>query len=238
MEELLKSVYTTPPEDPVLKNAMAIFETVKWKEKDHLAGVMDADIDAICEKKKDTPVPVKTFMRAAARLANAAASARLAASSASGSASTPMQRSNSSVSQPQVQEIVGADWSAATIAKLLTMGVDEVDVAKQLNDANISKLPYHMQCERMVCKNLEAENKAATKEGRKAFAYVDLTAKEVLPLWLPQNTIGGNSMFGAEWSLSDGSASTLAELGKALQAATTQHKVFRSFPQWLGVFLK
>lgn len=145
---------------------------------------------------------------------------------------------HASVSHCQIQNIFGVDLSAATVAKLLAAGTEEVDVAKQLSDAGLPRLPYHMQCERIVWKIFGAENKAAASAGRTAFAYVDITAKEVLPLWLPQDAIGGKSVFCSDWSQSDGPASTLAELGRALQAATTHRKVFRSFSQWTGAFLK
>jgi len=67
---------------------------------------------------------------------------------------------------------------------------------------------------------------------------VDIASKEVLPIWVPQDAIGGRSIFGSERRQSDASASTLAKLGRALQAATSQHKMFRSFSQWVGAFLK
>ena len=124
------------------------------------------------------------------------------------------------------------------MVKLLAVGDGEIDVAKQLTDSGLEKLPYHLQCERLVWKIMEAENKAASAADRSAFAYINITAKEVLPLWLPQDAIGGRSMFGSEFEQADGSATTLAELGKALQAATTHHRAFRSFPQWLAAFLK
>ena len=236
MEEFLRSVYDVPPEEDVLNGALQVFSKVKWTRREQLVGAMDADIDGICDQ--DIPIPVKVFMRAATRTANAAANALRTVSPASASAGPDSQPLQTSVSQAHVQDVVGADLSAATVAKLLAAGNDEVDVAKQLKDMNMAKLPYHMQCDRLVWKVLEAESKAANTAKRIAYAYVDITAKEVLPLWLPQDAIGGKSIFGSEWGQSDGSASTLAELGRALQAATTQHKVFRSYPQWMGAFLK
>ena len=237
MEDFLSSVYAKSPETDVINGAATAFAAVKWHDKEALVGAVDSDIESLCDSS--TPIPVKVLMRAAARLANASSNARLAAggpSASSGQSSVPALQAG--VSAAQVQEIVGADLSAATVAKLISAGNDEVDVAMQLRNAKMTKLPYHMQCDRLVWKILEAENKAAATTSRTAYAYVDLTAKEVLPIWLPQDAIGGKSMFGSDWIQADSSASTLAELGQALQAATSQHKIFRSYPQWNAAFMK
>ena len=138
----------------------------------------------------------------------------------------------------QVQEIVGEDSSAATVAKLVTAGTDEVDIAENLKKVHMAKLPYHMQCDKAVWKVLDAGNRSAAAAKRQTFAYVDLAAKVVLPLWLPQDTIGGKSLFGSEWHKSDAGATSLPELGQALQAATLQRKIFRSIAQRTGAFCK
>ena len=237
MEEFLNSVYATPPEKQVIDRAKTLFAAVGWHEKQQLVGVIDTDVEALC--KQDTAIPVKVLMRAAARMANAAHSATLVPGGSSGSnVHAPTVCAPSEMFALQVQGVVGSDLSAATLAKLISAGTGEVDIAKKLQDAHMSKLPYHMQCERLVWKILDAENKAAESANRQAYAYVDLTAKEVLPLWLPQDAIGGQSVFGSDWCPSNGSATTLAELGKALQAAASQHKIFRSLPQWMGAFAK
>ena len=237
MEEFLNSVYATPPEKQVIDRAKTLFAAVGWHEKQQLVGVIDTDVEALCPQ--DTAIPVKVLMRAAARMANAAHSATLVPGGSSGSnVHAPTVCAPSEMSALQVQGVVGSDLCAATLAKLISAGTGEVDIAKELQDAHMSKLPYHMQCERLVWKILDAENKAAESANRQAYAYVDLTAKEVLPLWLPQDAIGGQSVFGSDWCPSNGSATTLAELGKALQAATSQHKIFRSMPQWMGAFAK
>ena len=113
-----------------------------------------------------------------------------------------------------------------TMNNLVEFGSENVDVAKRLVEAGMSKLPYHMQCETVVWSILDAENKSAAKEGRVAFAYIDLTAKEVAPLWLPQDEIGGKSIFGSEGCFSESSTSSLAELRKRLAMPQPFEKCF------------
>ena len=94
-----------------------------------------------------------------------------------------------------------------------------------------------MQCEMEVFKVMEAENLAAAKVPKRvAFSYIDLTAKTVLPLWLPADVIGGAAAFSADLTNSD--TGSLAAIGRALQAATSQKKIFRTHAQWLGCFTK
>eukprot|EP00971_Amphidinium_carterae_P033632 662130-Amphidinium_carterae.1 len=64
---------------------------------------------------------------------------------------------------------------------------------------------------------------AAKVAGRTAFSFVDLTSKEVLPLWVPPDAVGGKTVLPGEMEYAlQGSESTtsLSQLGKALQMAT------------------
>jgi hypothetical protein len=75
---------------------------------------------------------------------------------------------------------------------------------------------------------------------RIAFTYMDLTRKPFLPMWLPQDSIGGKSILGSEWdNMSAGSHDgTLQQLGAALKAVSSQPRFFRSFTQWAAAFDK
>jgi hypothetical protein len=235
MEEFLKTIYSTPPEADVLAKAEELFGSVGWTDQSRLVGVIDADIESLC--KGDTPVNVKVLMRAAARSANAKTNIDLSTSHDAGR-TVPFVASRSPFPQSQVQNIVGEDRTARTLNNLREFDSEAIDVANRLQAAGLSKLPYHLCAEALVWSILESEKKSAVKEGRVAFAYVDLTAKEITPLWLPQDAIGGKSSFGSEGSVLGGSTSSLAELGKALHSATTYRKMFTSYSQWLGAFLK
>ena len=52
--------------------AVEFLKKVGLEAQDNLVGVKDDDIDAICESS--TAIPIKTYMRAAARMAQALAS--------------------------------------------------------------------------------------------------------------------------------------------------------------------
>lgn len=88
-------------------------------------------------------------------------------------------------------------------------------------------------------KVLESETlaaKAATP-ARHVFTYVDLTSKELLPVWLSPEAVGGKSMATQEEIL-DGNMQlgTLNDLGLALKKATAAPRAFRSLNQWHACF--
>ena len=140
----------------------------------------------------------------------------------------------------QITDIVGVDISAAAVAKILAEPQLQVDVPTALKAAQLDGLAFHLQPEHCVWRLLESENKAATKDVRTAFSYVDLTSKPFLPLWLPQDTIGGKHMMGSDWAFLDPTTTTgtLQQLGAALKAVSSSPRFFRSFPQWLAAFFK
>ena len=140
----------------------------------------------------------------------------------------------------QITDIVGVDISAAAVAKILAEPQLQVDVPTALKAAQLDGLGFHLQPEYCVWRLLESENKAATKAVRTAFSYVDLTSKPFLPLWLPQDTIGGKHMMGSDWAFLDPTTTTgtLQQLGAALKAVSSSPRFFRSFPQWLAAFFK
>ncbi|CAK0804488.1 unnamed protein product [Prorocentrum cordatum] len=89
-----------------------------------------------------------------------------------------------------------------------------VDVRDLLTKAKLEKLPFHMQPEQAVFESLNKDTMAARAQERKPFAYVDLTSKEVLPLWLPIESIGGKLALAGENELlnAESSTATLSQL--------------------------
>ena len=83
---------------------------------------------------------------------------------------------------------------------------------------------------------MNQESVEAKAAGRKAFLFVDLTAKEVLPVWLTPESVGGKFNDEEALSLAGGeNISSLTQLGQAL-SATEGQRFFRSFPQWSAAY--
>ena len=86
----------------------------------------------------------------------------------------------------------------------------------------------------MMWKLLEYETELAKSVGRIPFTFVDLTAKEFLPVWMPQSTVSAKGKeLEAEGTLE---TQTLGKLGEALRKATTTSRAFRSVTQWTLAF--
>ena len=119
-----------------------------------------------------------------------------------------------------------------------TTDLNETDL---MSAVGFLTLPFQLRPDPLVWRILHAENVAALARGRKPFSYVDLTAKELLPLWLAPDTIGGKTPAGADWGAvldPNTPASNLAQLGRALQGATASKKFFRTHSQWQAAFNK
>jgi hypothetical protein len=88
---------------------------------------------------------------------------------------------------------------------------------------------------------LHVDCEAAKLSGRVAFTFVDLTAKDVIPLWIPPDAVGGKSVIGgdSEWTLDAGGLTgTIGALSTALRQATASPRFFRSLNQWTASFMR
>jgi hypothetical protein len=200
-------------------------------------GIIEAVLDTI-GGFGDWLLPEKAFLRRAVRLANVVVPQNIRISQ-------PIEnvvQAKSSFQLPvpptcDFSDTVGSEFSASALAKMLASGSGDIDVAALIVRANIGMTSFHMQCDMNVYKIMESENISAEKTPkRQAFSYIVLTAAAVLPLWLPADAIGGSASFQTD--ITDSSTVSLAAIGKALQAATSQKKIFRTHAQWLGCFTK
>ena len=83
------------------------------------------------------------------------------------------------------------------VANAFAQGDKTVDVNAKLGAMSLQKLPFQLVPELAAWQLLQAENEAAFKVDRVAFAYVDLTHRAFLPAWLTPDDIGGkSSVFG------------------------------------------
>ena len=72
---------------------------------------------------------------------------------------------------------------------------------------------------------------------RKAYTYVDLTHKDVLPLWMGSEAVGGHTPRPGEfdWDPNADTAS-LGALGRAFKGAMEKPRYFRNMVQWSAVW--
>eukprot|EP00971_Amphidinium_carterae_P059254 1171678-Amphidinium_carterae.1 len=182
----------------------------------HLDGVMVSDIDTC----GITSLPLRAFVKRCIKAVNVSA-----------------------VITPQgaaAPAVAGAGVSASVTAALIQpTAVKQVNVNEKLVSAYLHGVPFHLLPDQSVWQQLDTENQAAKTAGRVAFSFVDLTAKEVLPLWVPPDAVGGKTVLPGEMEYTvQGSESTtsLSQLGKALQMATQAPRFFRSLAQWSSAY--
>ena len=177
----------------------------------------------------DTNPAVKAFMRRVLRAAN---SARSSAGSSQAVAAPSQQFSGPGSG---ILSLLGSDASAAALAKMYSGSI--VDATKKLQDANLGKLPYALVPEQSVFQILHVEAEAARKANRPCFAYVDLTSRELLPCWIPQEAVGGKTGVIPEFLESE-SKQAVAALTAALRGATEGLRFFKSLGQWVPAYVR
>jgi hypothetical protein len=226
---VLQMVDDKPPSEEVLKSVLEAFEKVGVTSNGALVGASDADVDALFQ---GAPLTTRAFAKRALWAANAAAEIKRrklihtnsdpALAGCGNQTAMPdlslLPKYQLPSSEVQlVTDLVGADASASAIAKLLAEPALVIDIPNLLQTAGMQGLDFHLQPALEVWKILEADNRAAKKVNRIAFTYMDLTSKPFLPMWLPQDSIGGKSILGSEWgNMSAGSHDgTLQQLGAA-----------------------
>jgi hypothetical protein len=106
------------------------------------------------------------------------------------------------------------------------------DVPAVLASANLSKLPFVHQLDQSIVDKMNGETQEAKILSRHPFTYVDLTAKEVVPVWLHPEAVGGR--ITEDDAELDGmmQVNSLAKLGAALRSATEGTRFFRTLAQW------
>ena len=111
------------------------------------------------------------------------------------------------------------------------------DTSKLLREAGLAKLPFIAQLDQSLIDKMHNETVEAKSAGRKPFYFVDLAGKEVIPVWLTPEAVGGKFREEEALSLTGGEQiNSLTQLGQALRGATDSQRFFRSFIQWSASF--
>ena len=243
IRDFLKQVDNTEPDKEVLDAAVTFLKGVNVTTKEQLDGFTEDDVIIIAADGSGLAgmlmLSSRALLRRALRLARSATQVMASHSlSSTGSMSPHGPPATDSFQSARVVDIVGEEQSASVIARLMSSATADVDVADVHAKASLSDLPFHMQADKIIYKVMAAENTAAKTAGRTAFSYVDLTCKELLPLWLPSDMIGGKALFAPELPLASFSTSSVQEIAKAISSATMQHHFFRTFHQFVGACTK
>ena len=230
----LTAVDVKPPAEEFLAEAAKFFGA-HFESYESLEGVDECDL--VTMDGFPTKVPVKAFCKRALRTAEATAMAKRRTSV------QPQLGLQSSQLLPMSQmslEPLGGDASALAMARALQGGqVKEVDVNDLLAKAGLKDLPFHSTPDTAVWQILDSATKAAAPG--KTFSYIELTSKEVLPLWLPADAVGGKAVLAGEmdWTIEgSGSCNTISQLHNALRSASTAPRFFRDVNQWNAAFLR
>ena len=246
-DQFLATVGGANPGAGVLEKVVEFYsKTCGVQSHEALDGLVESDLDFT---KLD--LEARAFARRAFRKAESLASCRAAASAALSQGASSSGKAISTLAQnghghnPEVVgmlDVLGSEASAGAIAQVLAHCDKTVDIQAKLNGVMAGKLQFHLWCDAPVWKLLNAESVAAASDSRVAFAYVDLTSRAFLPMWLPADAIGGTAISPtstSEWALDpSASSATLGALGAALKAATQTPRFFRSLAQWTAVFMR
>jgi len=218
LEDYVKNVEEVAPHPDVLKAAVTYFTKVKITAPSQLAGLVPEDLGNMPEE-----ILVRGLIRRAviaASVAQKMAAATPASQSTTATVTTP--------AMSQQLALAGNETSALAVAASLT-GV-QATPRDLLKVKNLDGLAHGLVPDVALFNLLSSEKKVAQIATRAAFLYVDLTAKEVLPVWLTAESVGGKAP-GVEGT---SATNTVEALGAALRAASSTARSFKSFPQWLA----
>ena len=135
-----------------------------------------------------------------------------------------------------MQNLLGNETSALAVAEALAAGRDSVDVAQMLKDAKLSGVTDACCPGKDVFAALSTAQKAAQKNGEKAFSYVELTHAAILPEYLPPEAVGSKTTLPGQDEVLAGYTGTISQLSQTLKAITTAPRCFRNLRQWVSAF--
>ena len=190
-DDYLESVQSTPPRKVIKDKVVKFFMDNDMDSPGAAMGLTAAALDASGKLPKEDPAVVALIRSSILAMEQVAAL--------------------------QAQPTAGwASSSAAKLATVLNPTVPGVDYKAKLIAAGMPNLPFVAVADQTIWDKLFADSEAAKLAGRAAFTYFDLTVKELSPLWLTPDAIGGK--VGADDALVD-AASLLRPLanGRGMQ---------------------
>ena len=214
IESFFAAVHEAPTTIEVQETVVAALMSARSTNPEHLVGTTDSVIGGIGRVARRTSGLLKrTFRCAEAKRAKAAAS---------------------TLTSGSLISVLGPEASAGAVASALKAGRVVVDLNVMLEKGAVKDLPYHLRPQPALFQLLAAAHKSAQEAvpARKAYTYVDLTHKDVLPLG--SEAVGGHTLRPGEfdWDPTAHTAS-LGALGRAFKGALEKP---RYMVQWSAVW--
>ena len=217
-----------------MQAVFSLLTSLKLVLPKHLVGVELDDLRAEAGYPKD--VFTKAFITKTLKMAGNVGAAKTGTSS-----SVPMGSSPLAQPYSPMMNLLGGE-SAMRVAAAMSRGDKPVDMDSKLKASMFGKLPWHLVVDAQVWQLLSAETTtaAASIPKRVPFCYVDLAAKEMLPMWMAPEAVGGKAHLpGDNDVLADGAGSSntpMAALGAALEGMSGNPRFFRSLDQWVAAW--
>ena len=219
-DTFLKSVDDDDPGEVVIRTVKDFLEKAGFSAPGKVVGVTDAEILNL--PAAPTELPVRAFISRTITAISIAAEVAKASKAVSPLKTSP-----------------GGSTSALALAASMAAPSKATDTKALLSKAGLSALPFDYQAEPKVWDLLSMENELAVTRGNKAFTYVELTSKEMLPIWMSPEDVGGKLQLHDADALDAGSStSDLQSLGRALRTATETPRFFRAIGQWQACWTK
>ena len=230
--DLLRSIDPEAPGDDILESYVAKLATAGITLPIHMEGLAEEEAAGLVEG-----LGSKSFMRRAVRSKNVGNVDRWPNSSNSPPNKAVAIIAPGDIMQQRLEESFGVGSSDAVAAALSELPISQgKTVPEFLTAGHLSGLSHSLQCGDSIWRSLWAETLKARESGRIVHTFVDLTAKEFVPGWLPITAIGGNSETRA--SIDDFGVQRLSDIGHALSKAMQRPRSFRSTAQWASAFLR
>ena len=239
MNSFVASVDETPTTPEVQDVVVTALVGAGFTDPEHLVGTTDSVIGELAGWLAGPAGGLlKRTFRCAEDMSEAkrVKAATLTSSSQSGH---PVSQVPSNLAAGSLLSLLGPEASAGAVASALTAGSIVVGLNDMLEKAAVKDLPYHLRPQLALFQLLAAAHKSAwvAVPVRKAYTYVDLTHKDVLPLWMGSEAVGGHTPRPGEfdWDPNADTAS-LGALGRAFKGALEKPRHFRNMVQWSAVW--
>lgn len=211
-DSYLENVQSTPPKRALKEKVRDLFKSMQMETPAAAVGMTVAMLDGSGKLPMTDPAVGALARTAITALEQAQLAQRAGGQQASGSAES-------------------GSASALGVASSIVSPKVAVNCKAKLQAKDLGALPFTSVVDQGIWDRMAAENEAAKLAGRPAFTYVDLTAKELSPLWLTPESIGGK-VAGEEHMDASAPLTKLADLQRALKGAMETTRFFRTYAQW------